>query len=184
MKDAGVAGLDLAGSPRNPSGLAILSLQREVIVLKLLYSDKEILDALAEHRPLVIAVDAPLSVPGEGLRRVDRKMISLGYRVLPPGWRSMRMLSERAVKLKDLIERNLNAVVIETHPLSALKSSSCSSIDELIRELELTCNVESASVHEVDALISSLVALRYLSGMSLVISEVDGVVHLLGKVCE
>lgn len=184
MKDSSVAGLDLAGSPRNPSGLAILSLRREVLALMLVYSDEEILRTLIEHRPLVIAIDAPLSIPKESLRSIDRKMISLGYRVLPPSWKSMRMLSERAIKLKDLFERNLNAVVIETHPLSALKSSGCSSIDELIQGLKLTYRRERASIHEVDALISSLVALRYFEGRSLMISEVDGAVHLLGRVCE
>jgi len=184
VKGASVAGLDLAGSPRNPSGLAILSLHREVLALKLVYSDEEILRTLAEYRPLVIAIDAPLSIPKESLRSIDRKMISLGYRVLPPGWRSMRMLSERAVKLKDLFERNLNAVVIETHPLSALKSSGCSSIGDLIKGLKLTYKGEQASIHEVDALISSLVALKYFEGRSLTISEADGIIHLLGRVCE
>ncbi|MCS7128371.1 MAG: DUF429 domain-containing protein [Sulfolobales archaeon] len=186
MKVVSVAGLDLAGSPRNPSGLAILSLYREVLALRLVYSDEEIFKALVEYKPLVIAIDAPLSIPNKSLRSIDRKMISLGYRVLPSGWRSMRMLSERAVRLKDLFERKLNAIVIETHPLSALKSSGCSSIDELIQGLKLTYSGEQASmqVHEVDALISSLVALKYFEGSSLRISEVDGTVYLLGKVCE
>ena len=59
-------GLDLAASPRRPSGLAILSGSREVTTL-LVYTDDEILDEVEGGKPLVVAIDAPLSIPSKGV---------------------------------------------------------------------------------------------------------------------
>ncbi|HSJ56861.1 MAG TPA: HAD-IIIA family hydrolase [Anaerolineae bacterium] len=76
-------GLDLAWSPRNPSGLAVLDEGGQIVeVSGGLGSDDEIVDTLArllpgEH-PGLIAIDAPLAVPNEtGARPCDREVAAV-----------------------------------------------------------------------------------------------------------
>lgn len=77
------AGIDLAWSPRNPSGAVILSLDGEVLArADTLGSDDQILGFVTSHLPPdqdgLVAVDAPLSVPNEtGSRPCDRQVASI-----------------------------------------------------------------------------------------------------------
>jgi predicted nuclease with RNAse H fold len=68
-------GIDLAALSKNPTGLALLK-GREAET-SLLYTDEEILGKITRSAPLLIAIDAPLSLPkkGEAFRKADREMI-------------------------------------------------------------------------------------------------------------
>jgi histidinol-phosphate phosphatase family protein len=76
-------GIDLAWSPRNRSGGAVLSADGKLLLATGdLSSDDEVLDfistALAGRRPGLIAIDAPLAVPNEtGSRPCDRQVASV-----------------------------------------------------------------------------------------------------------
>ena len=76
-------GIDLAWSPRNRSGGAILSASgRLLAATSALGDDEEILrfvtDALPESSPGLIGIDAPLAVPNDtGSRLCDRKVASV-----------------------------------------------------------------------------------------------------------
>jgi len=75
-------GIDLAWSPRNPSGGAVLSASGRVLThTAALGDDAEIVDfvsqALPGHAPGIVAIDAPLAVPNEaGIRPCDRQVAS------------------------------------------------------------------------------------------------------------
>jgi len=76
-------GLDLAWSPRNPSGFAVLTESGRVRETSgRLGSDDEIIDALVRTLPAdtpgLVAVDAPLAVPNEtGARPCDREVAAV-----------------------------------------------------------------------------------------------------------
>ncbi len=103
-----VVGIDLAGSPRRPTGLCVLrNLSAESRVA---LSDDEILDFVMEARPALVPIDAPLSLPkgrrtihdrsGEHLREYDRALLLRGIRFPPVTLGPMRMLTERGLALK------------------------------------------------------------------------------------
>ncbi len=177
------AGIDLAGSPRNPSGVAVIEHSRglRIVFIGLLYSDEDILGLVERLKPVVAAVDAPLT-PGRGYRSVDLELIKRGYRVLPPGWRGMRMLYERAVRLAGIM-RGMGVEVVETHPRSALKSSGCSDVYRLAEAVGITVNTV-LSRDEEDALVASIVALKHGEGGVLVFKACDGEVFLLRRLCD
>ncbi len=174
-----VAGIDLAGSPRNPSGICIL-FDTKIDFLGILYSDEDIVSLIMSRKPRIVAIDAPLA-HSKGYREVDKEMIRHGYRVLPPGWRSMKILVSRALLIRERLEEN-GIKVIETHPRSALKSSGCSSIYELLAIYGIRLE-EKVSRDEVDAIIAALVAYHYELGDVEVVEAKDGKIYLLPRIC-
>jgi histidinol-phosphate phosphatase family protein len=76
-------GIDLAWSPRNPSGGAVLSASGDVLAsTSALGGDEQVVDfvteALPRNSPGLVAIDAPLSVPNEtGSRLCDRNVASV-----------------------------------------------------------------------------------------------------------
>ena len=103
-----VVGIDLAGSPKRPTGLCVL---RDLVAeTRVGFSDDDILDFVQETRPTLIPIDAPLSLPkgrrtvhdrsGEHLRECDRALLRLGIRFFPVTLGPMRMLTERGLALK------------------------------------------------------------------------------------
>jgi predicted RNase H-like nuclease len=78
-------GLDLAWSPRNPSGAAVIAgdeLGGELVETALLGADAEIVDYVARHAgaaPAIVAVDAPLWVPNQTGRRLAEAEIGRAF---------------------------------------------------------------------------------------------------------
>jgi histidinol-phosphate phosphatase family protein len=76
-------GIDLAWSPRNRSGAAILSADGQLLrATSSLVSDSDVVEFVANALPLgspgVVAIDAPLCVPNEsGARTCDREVASV-----------------------------------------------------------------------------------------------------------
>jgi predicted nuclease with RNAse H fold len=179
-----VGGLDPSGSERRISGLAVLDLNNKMFIyVGKLYKDSEIIRTILAYKPQVLAIDSPLGF-ATGFREVDLLMKKMGYPVLPPGWRSMRMLIERSLRLKNIIEK-YNIYVIETHPRSALKSSGCSSIEELLEREKITLNMNiwSLSKDELDAVIAAIVAKHYVEGDAFRVEARDGIIYLLPRIC-
>ncbi|HSA87271.1 MAG TPA: DUF429 domain-containing protein [Nitrospira sp.] len=103
-----VVGIDLAGSPKRPTGLCVLcDLTAETRVV---FSDDDILGFVSESQPALVPIDAPLSLPtvrltihdraGEHLRECDRALLRYGIRFFPVTLGPMRMLTERGLALK------------------------------------------------------------------------------------
>lgn len=103
-----VVGVDLAGSPRRPTGLCLLrGLTADTSVA---HDDEDILALVRRARPDLVPIDAPLTLPrgrrtihdrtGEHLRPCDRALSRLGIRFFPVTLGPMRMLTERGLALK------------------------------------------------------------------------------------
>ncbi len=173
-----VAGIDLSGSPRRPSGVAIVY-NGVLVYADKLYFDNEIIDLLMNYNVCLVAIDAPLS-HAKGYRRVDIKMKKKGFKVLPPGWRGMRMLVSRAIRIKIILE-SMGIHVIETHPSSALKNTG---FRNLIEALSQIITVDDWSFMNkgrdvIDAVIAASVAWAHVCSRTEKISDIDGEIFLL-----
>lgn len=125
-----VVGIDLAGSPKRRTGYCRLIDGRiETLVL---YTDSDILAAICEDQPEIVAIDAPLSLPfgrcclldecgckGKAhLRTCDKTLLSLKIPFFPITLGPMRLLTTRGMKLAgSLTERGVRA--IEVYPGAA-----------------------------------------------------------------
>ncbi len=118
-----VVGVDLAGSPRRPTGVCVL---RGVAArTRIAFTDEEILNAIAQARPDLVPIDAPLSLPagrttihdrsGPHFRECDAELRKRGIRFFPITLGPMRMLTERGLALKAQIEK-MGYRVVECYP--------------------------------------------------------------------
>ena len=121
-----VVGIDLAGSPRRPTGVCILKGTKAYAHVAL--TDDEILKTIYQAKPDIVPIDAPLSLPkgrrtihdrtGEHLRECDRELQRRKIRFFPITLGPMRMLAERGLALKATIE-TMGYQVVECYPGAA-----------------------------------------------------------------
>ena len=125
-----ILGLDLAASPRRPTGFCVLSGRR--VHVGHLYSDEDILATVATADPQLIAIDAPLALPAgrcclrntctcagtTHFRVSDYELRRLGIRFFPMTLGPMRQLTQRGMQLKVVLEAR-GMRVIETYPGAA-----------------------------------------------------------------
>jgi len=182
-----VVGVDLAGSPRRVTGLCSLrsDLSCELARARL---DDEILSFIQEKRPKLIAIDAPLSFPtgGRNLRKCDRELVRMGVRPLPPVLGPMRMLTERAIRLKHVLGE-LGYRVIEVFPTGAQKILGLPSKRDLealrlgLISLGIKDLPEEVDVHLLDAVTCAFVGVLYLRGEFLEVGDEDEGVIIMPK---
>ena len=108
-----IVGIDLAGSPRRPTGVCVLRGMKAQT--RIVFTDEEILESIYKARPDLVPIDAPLSLPngrktihersGEHLRECDRELQRRKIRFFPITLGPMRMLTERGLALKEQIEK-------------------------------------------------------------------------------
>lgn len=184
-------GIDLAANPKKCTGYAVITCG-DFCMLSLarcLYGDDEIITAVYElkHcRRLVIALDAPFKI-SNGMRDVDRRMVSMGLKVLPPGFKHMRSLTLRAVKLVEMLNSLGIVDVYETHPRSALFNSGCGNVNELLTKLSINLrgyNLDSLSKDVRDAIIASTVSYCIDLNCCLKVEGSEGTIWLLDRVCK
>jgi len=180
MREQRVVGLDLAGIESRPSGLCFLKGRKAKI--KLAYEDTEILEGITSFGPSIVAIDAPLSLPiGKSLdsryctRKCDEELRKFGIRFFSINIAGMRMLTERGIRLKEILE-DRGIEVIETYPgafydLLGLprpkrRISVSQTLNKLVKmfNLEIECSRERISSHELDSIACALVGLLYLRG--------------------
>lgn len=121
-----VVGVDLAGSPRRPTGVCILrGLKAQARVT---FADEEILNLIGGARPDLVPIDAPLTLPpgrvtiqdrtGAHFRACDLELLRRGIRGFPIALGPMRMLTERGLALRAKIEA-LGYRPVECYPGAA-----------------------------------------------------------------
>lgn len=147
-----VAGVDLAVTRR--SAIAVMDGCRVVAYLSALELE-DIVEALSPYRPLVVAIDAPLSKPekGEWLRDVERELRRMGYRLLPPRLGPMAALTERGIRLAQMLGN-----AIEVHPRTSMKAMG-------LKPEELADRYKPPTKDHLDAVAAALTALAYLKGL-------------------
>jgi len=177
-------GLDLAARPWRPTGAAVLTEGK--IHPALLFGDDDILEFVGRHRPGLVAVDAPLSLPAGrcclrtdcdcrrfGIaRRCDRELVRLGFRVFWTALPSMVELTRRGIALA----RRLRAEgfrVVEVFPGAAQQRLGLprkqDNRSQLARRLAegwgLILPADRKLTHdELDAATAAVVGLLYLQG--------------------
>lgn len=147
---------------------------------RVLYGDEEILGAVLECAPGVVAVDAPLALPagrnsledknGIHLRECDRELLRRKIRFFPLTLGPMRLLTERGMRLKGALEKE-GLTVVETYP-GAAQDILC--IPRKGRGLELLAHgLRQAGVKglerpmtadELDAVTCAMAGIAYLRG--------------------
>jgi len=171
LKGKVIIGIDLASKGKNPTGFAVLKNRR--IETCIVYTNKEILEAVNVAKPSIVAIDAPLKLPKKGiLRKGDLELIKKGYRVFPPGLPAMKTLTMRAIRLNKLIKKS-GIETIEVHPTSTRKAlgmptKNWGEIQEIFKKLGLGGTLEERTLtrHELDAVTAALTAHLYLQGLT------------------
>lgn len=171
MKPKGIIGIDLAGTAENPTGWAFL--ENRTVKTSLLYEDDEILDEITKSESILIAIDAPFSLPERGLmRKADREMIKKGYKVFPPNLPAMKKLTLRAIGLNKLIADKGHKIV-EVHPTSTRKAlkmplKDWPAIQGILRGMGLKGEIERRPLapHEIDAITAALTAYLHIKNQT------------------
>jgi len=178
-----VVGIDLAGSPKRPTGLCVL--HDMIAETRVVFSDDEILDFVKKARPSLIPIDAPLSLPdgrltihdraGEHLRKCDRALLRYGIRFFPVTLGPMRMLTERGLALKRELAQ-LDYKAVECYPGAAqdLWGLPRQHQDRLglltgLRELGVHGLKKIATGDELDAATAALTGRWFLLGQGLML---------------
>jgi len=184
-----VVGIDLAGSPRRPTGVCILrGLRAETHVA---FSDDDILQVVREARPALVPIDAPLSLPrgrrtihdrsGEHLRDCDRALLRRRIRFFPITLGPMRMLTERGLALKRKL-RAMGYRAVECYPGAAQdvwglprQHKSRARLFAGLRTLGMKGLKRAATGDELDAATAALVGRRFLLGRGEILGGRGGI---------
>jgi len=165
-------GIDLSAKPENPSGWAKLVKLSENfrIDTRLLYRDEEIISHTLKFCPLIVAIDAPLSLPKPNVhfRKAEIELRKLGVSALPLSFRSIQTLSIRGYTLAENL-RSRGIKVIEVYPnatrsILSLPSKKAEFRVQHLQKLGLETRKKYLTHHEVDAILSAYTAWLYVNG--------------------
>lgn len=185
-----IVGIDLAGSPRRPTGVCILRGMRAHTHVA--FSDEDILRAVEQAKPDLVPIDAPLSLPGgrttihdrsgEHLRECDRELLRRRIRFFPITLGPMRMLTERGMALRARIE-TMGFRVVECYPGAAQdiwgiprQHRDREGLFNGLKELGVRGLTEVMTGDELDAVTAALVGRWFLSGRGEMLGGEEGIV--------
>jgi predicted nuclease with RNAse H fold len=189
-----ILGIDLAGSPKRPTGICILEGMAAETVSVL--SDEQILDIAASVSPALCPIDAPLSLPpgrtsladrnGEHLRPCDRELQKMGVRFFPITIGPMRMLTERGLALKEKLS-GLGFDSVESYPGGAQdvwgiprKQHDLEGLRQGLRDLGVSGIKDDANDHELDAISCAVSGKLFLEGKGMMLGGDDGILLPVG----
>jgi predicted nuclease with RNAse H fold len=184
-----VVGVDLAGSPRRPTGVCILRGVRART--QIAFTDEEILDTIAPARPDLVPIDAPLSLPagrttihdrsGPHFRECDLELRRRGIRFFPVTLGPMRMLTERGLSLKAKIEK-MGYRTVECYPGGAQDVSGLprqhrdrQGLRQGLEALGVRGLTESMTGDELDAVTAAWVGRQFLLGRGEMLGGAEGI---------
>jgi uncharacterized protein len=190
-----IVGVDLAGSPRRPTGICLLRGLRAQTHIA--FSDEDILNTLHQTQPDLVPIDAPLSLPigrsnihdrsCEHFRDCDRALQRLGIRFFPITLGPMRMLTERGLALKARISA-LGYHAIECYPGAAQDvwgiPRQHKDRDKLLaglKKLGVRGLAAAATSDELDAATAALVGRWLLLGQGEMLGGANGIAIPAGR---
>ena len=175
-----IMGIDLTAGKNKKSGVALLS-GNNIKTCSLL-SDDELLDFIDAEKPAIVSIDSPLGLPGGGkeidkkfgiVRLAERELASVGIPSYPALINSMKFLTLRGIRLRELIKNaNRKITVIESYPGAAQdilciprKQRGLGLLREGLRDLGLKgTGLETQSHDEMDAITAAIVGRFYEAG--------------------
>ncbi len=181
-----VVGVDLAGSPRRNTGLCFLR-GMTIVSYATIHTDEEILSFIERAKPALVAVDAPLGLPRGRksleerspfhFRLSDLELRKRGIRFFPLTLGPMRMLTERGMRLKKVIEKR-GIPVIEIYPGAAQdiwkinrKQGGLAKLRSGLEKIGLKGLTKGMNGDELDAVSGALVGRLYLEGRAEVLGD-------------
>lgn len=184
-----MVGIDLAGSPRRPTGICLLrGLSAQTCIT---FTDEDILRLVDSAQPMLVPIDAPLSLPngrtsihdraGEHLRDCDRELSRRGIRFFPVTLGPMRMLTERGLALKDKIDA-MGYRAVECYPGGAQdvwglprQHQDKAGLSAGLRRLGVKGLTRTITGDELDAATAALVGRWSLLGQGVWLGGNDGI---------
>ncbi len=167
-----IIGIDLAGMPKNASGICTLVVNdkdEKSVTTKILHENSEIIEYLTEIKPDIIAVDAPLTFTGEN-RHCDEELRKYG--ALPVTLRGMEMLSMRGTELAGDIKK-LNMNFIEIFSTATAKILGFYDKDLMKKQKNLVnfgvlgdTEKRILKKDEIDAIFAAITGYLYLEGLT------------------
>lgn len=171
-------GVDLAGSEKRPTGVCLMDDLLRANT-KIIYKDEELIKLAKDTMPDVVAIDAPLSLPKgrtslykkepKHLRECDRQLLRMGIRFFPVTLGPMRLLTERGIRIKSILE-SFGLKVIEVYPggaqdvLSIPRKNNLKGLLDGLRKLGVKNLKDGMTSDELDAVTCALVGMMYLKG--------------------
>ncbi len=169
-----IVGLDLAGSPRHATGVCVLESGKARV--DLLHTDDEILLRIIESKPALVAVDAPLSWPREGLLRdAEKALHRRGIKCFPPlGLASMERLTLRGILLSRVL-RKIGINVIEVYSGGAMDVWGVDKTDESLHKVLASMGAarkgKRVQTDRIDAIVCAIVGRMFLQGRAVSLGD-------------
>ena len=200
MESLNLVGVDLAGSPKRPTGLCIMNESKHVNV-GIVLEDSNLVSGILQARPKLVAIDAPLALPrgrhclaehcrGKNhFRACDLELRKMGIRFFPITLGPMRMLTNRGIRIRRTLER-AGLTVVETYPGAAQDLLGFPrrqhGMDRLQRALlAFGCSGDISARNltgdELDAVTCALVAWLHCHGASMRIGDEKEIQMVLPK---
>lgn len=184
-----VVGVDLAGSPRRPTGICVL--RGTNAKTHIAFADEDILELIQRACPDLVPMDAPLTLPngrrtirersGEHLRECDRELLRRKIRFFPITLGPMRMLTERGMMLKEKIAL-MGYRAIECYPGAAQdvwriprQHHDLRGLLRGLKQLGLKGLTTKMTSDELDAVTAALVGRMFLMGRGEMLGGEDGI---------
>lgn len=184
-----VVGVDLAGSPRRPTGVCVLQGMKAKTCIA--FTDEEILESIHQARPDLVPIDAPLSLPigrktihersGEHFRECDRELQRRKIRFFPITLGPMRMLTERGMALGKKIAM-MGYRAIECYPGAAQdvwgiprQHHDLNGLLRGLKKLGLKGLTTKMTSDELDAVTAALVGRMFLMGSGEMLGGENGI---------
>ncbi len=182
-----IVGVDLAGVETRPTGFCIF--ENMNVSTCILYTDKDILQRIAQIKPRLIAIDAPLCLPpgrknieertSVHLRECDRALLKMGIKIFPITLGPMRKLTIRGIALRENFERK-GFRVIEAYPGGAQdvlciprKQKGLAKLRVGLEKLGISGLNRQMSDHELDAVTCAYVGALLLEGRAVKYGEIN-----------
>ncbi|MCD6403286.1 MAG: DUF429 domain-containing protein [Candidatus Aenigmarchaeota archaeon] len=174
-----VVGIDLAGLERRDTGFCVMDTATMEVFTKVLHTDDEIVEEVMKVKPIVVAIDAPLSIPKgrksiderneHHFRQCDKELLEMGIKFFPITLGPMRMLTKRGIKLKERLKK-LGFRVIEVYPggaqdvLNIPRKSDVKGLRDGLEKLGIKRIKKDVTHDELDAITAAYVAKAYVEG--------------------
>ncbi len=184
-------GIDLAGSEKRATGIAYF--EDHKIKTNVVFKNEEILTIAKDFTEIFI--DAPLTLPktrksleennGIHFREFEIKLRKFGIKILPSTLGPMRMLTKRAMDLKDLLQKQ-NKKVYEVFPMGFyqimnIKSKQKNQIVKLYKDLGYHLDNKNFTQDELDAIACLLTGEMFKKNQAWILEGDDGTIILPQK---